>query len=70
MRETLRMGSMRAKEGSYIKMDNNIMGNGLKIFLMVKGYICSIIMENMKASSKMVAKMEKEYFFLRMEINI
>lgn len=51
-------------------MDHNIMGNGLKIFLMVKVYMYSRIMENIKVNSKMVGKMEREYLFFKMEINI
>ena len=70
MRETLRMGIMRVKGGWSIKMDHNIMGNGLKIFLMVKVYMYSRIMENIKVNSKMVGKMEREYLFFKMEINI
>lgn len=61
---------MKGKGVSSIKMVNNIMGNGLKIFHMAKVFIYSLIMENIKANSKMVGKMERECFFFKTVINI
>ena len=48
------------KEDSYILMVMHILDNGTKIRLMVLGFICMLIRQNMKENGLMINKMEQE----------